>query len=370
VSEVDDTQHPDPRHLRPPTGRPAIADEAIRELPHEQVALLRVLSRCVQHRLEVAPALRALADESPGWYRSRLLQVLSCLATGMPLMESLEQTPGVLDRSAVVALRLASETGTLPEMYRAMVHGSSRQSLEEPTGVGSPGRQGVHVFVGLLVFAFVLAFTGEFLLPLYQEIAREMVPDVPVAPATMEFLFRHQEAWPFVALVIVLLAMALILATPVKSRWRRWRGGRRVDLPVQNDSVSLLSLLSIVTSSGRPISAAMATLARYHHVPSTRRGLVAACDAIRGGTDPWEALHRNDLLSTAEAQALGEAADAQTQSWLLAWLAVARHDRRSGWNRVTQQTASLLLLAAFAAGVAVLASATFQLLSNLIQALS
>lgn len=352
------------------------AGESLRLVSVEQLALIRVLAVAHEHRLDVAAAVRELAEESPPSRRQPLRQLAGYLLNGMPLIDALEQTHGVLDRSTVVALRLASETGTLPTMYRAIIRSSEPPTAAAPAGLASPGRHLMAVAFGMLLLTAVLAFQATSIWPTYQQMAEELGPtDVEVMPSTLQFLIRHAHWWPLLTLVglaSIILLIVVQLASGRLNPWRPWAPSAEpfAERGMRRGALDLRALLLIVLGSGRPLASGLATLARFHHVSRTRRRLSAVCQAIERGEDPWGALAEERLLQPRESRALAAASSDTSRTWLLGWLASARRDRRLSRAHVFEQVFTLGLIFVFGAAVAVVATATFQMLSNLIQVLA
>ena len=83
----------------------------------KQNSLFQLLSIAHTERLDHVSLIDSFAREHRGWYRRRLMQLAKRLRTGCPMIVAIEQTPDVLSDDQVLALRFASQSGSLSQTF-------------------------------------------------------------------------------------------------------------------------------------------------------------------------------------------------------------------------------------------------------------
>ncbi len=86
-----------------------------------QYTLLRVLAVGNRERLDIVPLIFCLASEHHGYYRRLLTMLATRIQGGSSLVAALEQTPDALSDEDVLALRLASESGTWAQTFNELL---------------------------------------------------------------------------------------------------------------------------------------------------------------------------------------------------------------------------------------------------------
>lgn len=356
-------------------------------------ALIRVL-------LMAADLKRDLNDSLPGsinaatlvqnlsyQYRGRsaraMRQVAGLLADGTSVVDALEQTPNALNPSAVLAIRLAGETGTVPETMRSLI--AEPASDQRPETFGLEGRFLQNVF-GLVFAWLVIAFLMLFIIPTFKRMFDEF--DIAL-PSPMVWLIEISDygANLFWLLVLFVGAMFLVERRLVgKSIWRR-----RPRATLGSRKTELMALLAIVIRQERPLVSGMATIANYHPNAVIRSRLSMALVSIQHGTDPWAALREQRLIGPAEAEALliaessssssaadDSGADASTvpdharltQVWLLERSATRQRQHRSNRQSYWLQGISLASTVLLAVVVTFTAYAVFTSVYELVNSLA
>ncbi|MEO9932536.1 type II secretion system F family protein [Rhodopirellula bahusiensis] len=334
-----------------------------------QRALVRALLVAHQERTNPAKWVHLLAAEFGGPIGMRMNHLAMLLKAGTPVADALEQTPGILAPSGLMAIRLASETGTLSETYEALISDQGLESESTDSSWRNPRSEFTRVLIGFIVAWFILAFMMIFIMPTFEKMFDEFGLDLP--PITRSLILvshRGGEFFFFGIAILLMLVVGRLLFFGEKRphRFNPFRWHERFVPP----SVNLLSLLAIVVGSGRPIASGLETLAKCHHVPQTRRRLAASCERVERGEDPWTTLANERILTSRESQALSVAGSSDVQAWLLQWLAESRFDRRSIRRHLLTRAVSLASLLLLAAVVAWVCIAIFLVLTSLIGALA
>jgi len=333
-----------------------------------------------------------LANEYSGKRSHSIRQVAGLLAEGMSMVDALEQSPGALAPSAVMALRLASEAGTIRETLAALLVAEddvhvSRLEGHFDLGQGADGRL-FQIAFGFVATWLIVSFLMLFIIPTFKKMFEEFDIELPMSMQWLIAVSRF-DALLFGSLILFLVSLFVIQRRlKGKSFWRR---GKRRSLAEQTAHV--LALFAMIVRQGRPLASGIGTLAHYHPTPQLRARLSATSSAIAQGTEPWQALFEQRFLTQQEASGLALAetpvsidrtktdvgqADQwdvpeharRTQAWLLTHLAVRHRDRQQYRNAWLLQTLSLVGLIGLAAVVMFTAIAVFSSVYRLVEVLA
>ena len=141
--------------------------DALESMQH---SLLQILSVAHRERLDVTPLVANLAEEHRGRYRRRLRRLALRLADGTPLVDALEQTPDVLKDEDVLAIRFASQIGTLGPMYDSLLS----DSADHDNRASTVRRQAfIYSFFTLCILVLAIFFLVTFILPTLKKITEE-----------------------------------------------------------------------------------------------------------------------------------------------------------------------------------------------------
>src|SRR5579871_3053037 len=98
---------------------------AIRLRAAQQDALIWVLALAADRGRPLGPALAALADQSIGPARVRVLRLAECLDAGLSLPDALEFVPRSVPATSRLLARVGHDSGALPEALRDAATGRS-----------------------------------------------------------------------------------------------------------------------------------------------------------------------------------------------------------------------------------------------------
>jgi type II secretory pathway component PulF len=108
----------------------------------------------------------------------------------------------------------------------------------------------------------------------------------------------------------------------------------------------LLKMLAWSTDSGRPLSAALSSLARYHYDRDLRGKLLFARNEVEHGMPAWESLQASRILSPSETQAMVGATTNDSRAWLLRTMATRKEeDANVAAEAAVEQFHTLAILA-------------------------
>ena len=325
-----------------------------------QRSLLRVLS--IAHHQRIAPAVLVsnLAKEYLGGHRRRLERVAAQLSQGAPVTTVLEQSPNLLSDQQLLALQFGTHTGTLSEAYGAMLSETDFPLKEK--GIRFP----YFVLIAIVLIG-ICCFLMIFIVPVLYKISEE-------------FGMRMNASMDLLVVACQLFAEywwlgALMLIAVISFRSSRL-GGRLTKRLMgfaskSNDAKSreLLQLLSISTLAGRPIPAALSTLARYHYDRETRDKLLRARNDIEQGDEVWDSLKQSKLLSATQADGLSRITDPQSMAWAMRRLSSQRQAQNGMMRFAINEIAEALLLVFAATLVGWIAFSFIQFLTDLTWAL-
>ncbi|MFG0290821.1 MAG: type II secretion system F family protein [Rhodopirellula sp. JB044] len=312
-------------------------------LPHER-ALIRVLSMATRRRLPAARMVERLACEFKRRPARTLNQVARLLAEGTPIVDALEQTPRALDPTAVLLLRLASQTGTFSETLDSLIAEDEQTDAAKEVRTASIENQLYQVAVGFLMAWLLITFLLTFITPTFQKMFEEFGIDLP---GSMLLLIAIGDYWPVFMLLSLVLLFTILIFGPLAIGRPRWAMEfRRRRLHARAD---LLSLLATIMQSGRPLASGIDTLSRIHPVRPIRTRLVKVSKSIDQGEDTWRALSAQKFIGNAQMNAFQTTQDPTAQAWLLrrearrtnTWI-----DLRSNFLARCISLSTLLLLAA------------------------
>ncbi|QDV24558.1 type II secretion system F family protein [Aureliella helgolandensis] len=285
-----------------------------------QASLVQLLSFAHRQRQPLAPLISGLAEEQRGVSRRRLRRLAMRLEQGMPLVDALEQTPGVLSDESVLTLRLGVQSGTLPAAFAALAGEDPSSRVHFSYRI----RQALAYAAGLtLAFGFV----GTFILVLIAPTFQKMLEEFGMAPVTvwqfsslMTVTSYLSHYLPLFIALGVLLGILIWLTRPIRIFQRTW-AARLLATVAQRRAAHMLQMFALVTDAGRPLPSVLSTLARYHFDRYIRSRLLFARNEVEQGAEPWESLASAQLLSPEECRAISSLEPSQSRSWLMRRLA-------------------------------------------------
>lgn len=334
-----------------------------------QRSLLRLLSLAHSERLDPAPLLNHYANEQVGLYRRRVRRLARRISEGTPVIEALEQTPEVLGPEAVLAIRFASQTGTLTQCYAELLAARDAAAELPQTRIQHAV---IYSVISLLMLGGVLTFLAIFIFPMLIQIYNEMGLDTsgPMVFGWLVWLLEHAAANSHIYILLLVVLAFACLATPSRRIIQRLFSPRWTASAMRMRTSQILQLLAIALESGRPLSASLSTLAHFHFDDHIRHKLLLARNQIEQGIDEWTSLSDVQLLTVNESRALSGASSNESRIWTLRKLAewkrtetLTQKDR----SAALVQPVVTIVLASF---VLVLCSAIFGFLSYLIWALA
>ena len=325
----------------------------------KQQSLIRILLAAHQQRLNTGILVSNLADEYWGAHRRRLKNLARRISGGQSMAASLEQSPGLLSESQVLAVQFGTQTGMLEESLKSLLNNPIEPNKRKKSVIDSM----IYPCVVLFLIACVLMFLMYFIVPMIYKISEEFGLDMPASLDTLTgFVNWFVNYW---YLPIGLLTLAVLLASTSAGRqkihaiWTKFPGTSNSRSP------EFLQLLAVSTEMGRPIPAALSSLGRYHYDPSTRQQLLMARNEVEQGEDVWNSLAATGLLTPGEASGLAMMDDARLRAWAMRQLSSKKRSVSSHHSQAFQTFVQPVLVLFLALIVAWVAIGFMQFLSNL-----
>lgn len=329
----------------------------------ERRALIRLVATAAENCLPLPTLLDAWAEDSGVRQRGRLQKLATALKKGVALPDALELQPHLLTDQETLTVRFASESGTLASTLR--------HHLKSSAGPTPPAvRNTRHVLnYGLLIFlvGLPIAFSVQNVMTsISDEFGIELSRALQVGN-----LFRDAAVviWLLWLVVLVVTLGSWLFDWPLRFFHRVI--APRLSHPLRSRRVaSVLRSLGESASGGRPITGAIATLARYHYDPRLRHQLLDARNELGLGAELWPTLAASGLLTATESAALVASDRLGTRGWTLQALADVRE--RDARAQVTLQSGILLPLVVLVFGgfVALQALGVFTFFVQLIDSLA
>ncbi len=332
-----------------------------------ELSLLRLLAVAHRERLDVHPLVSNLASEFRGAARRRLGRLSRQLASGVPLVDALEQTPDALPDEDVLSLRFASGSGTLPQTYTELIE----RAQSRPAGAAAQVRQALQYGIVLtIVVSLLMTMMMTFISPTFKHMFEEFGLRLPQLFQALINTTDWIAARLPLLMLFGLLAFGFIWFVRPVRYVRRWFELRPLRASAQLQRAHLLRMLALANEAGRPLPSSLSTLARYHFSRNTRVKLLVARNEIEQGADSWETLAASQLINSYEAQSLSEASSPRLTTWVMRRLAQQKedvvHDRRAALAMLVHPAVVLT----FGVIVAWVAVAFFSILVSMISALA
>ena len=337
----------------------------IRLRASQQENLLWVLALAADRDRPLGPAVTALADQSSGTEKARLLRVAECLDHGLTLPDALEFVPRSVPAAARLLARVGHDSGTLPE---ALHDAASARSARPASWLNFGARVGYLCLI-FLCLQTITGYVLYFVIPRFEAICRDFGFGLPDAT---RFVIRWGQ-WlgqryllPGFAVVEGLVLLYIPFA---------FSGFAELTVPfidglfLRRHAVLILRCLAMVVEGERPIGAGLHTLARWYPTAWVRERLAGVAIATDQGLDWIDALRRFALISRTDVALLESARRAGNLPWALRELAEGSA-RRLGYRlQAIGQVMMTLALLALGGFVAFVAIAFFYPLVNLIERL-
>jgi type II secretory pathway component PulF len=299
----------------------------------------------IEEKLPLADLIEAWAMDERGVQRGRLLRLASLLGSGMPPDDAIEEIPGVLHDRDLLAFRFDLQSGTRTAAMRSLLDNAALPAADQRGGA-SAGFFLVYLGFVLPVALALTAFLQLNIVPVFAKMLYDFsVPPPDVFIGSQRFGAALARYGPPV-LLLGLAVVWFLIATRAGLRLTRFLSGWVLNPSRDAYTGDVLQMLAVSSGSGRPLSGALSTLARYHFDPVLRQRLLFARNEVEQGIDVWQSLAAAGLLTREQSHAIGTGQRLGNQPWVLAQLAgVKQRLARRRWNAVVAFLWPLVILA-------------------------
>lgn len=332
----------------------------------QQEALLWVLAVAAEKRMPLAPGIEAVADQYGGLLRRQAQALAAWLKAGILLPEALERLPGVLPIWSMTLVRVGADSGVLSAaLHEAAEMRSARRGPKHPV-IGK-----IAYLIGvLLLMQAIVAFLLIFVMPKFEVIFRDFGIRLPRATAILT-AFSHaiaqSQLLPYLMLAEFIFLLCLLL---------QYLGWLPVRLPLvdrlarRRHAGLILRTLAIVVEGGQPLTPALKALSRYYPQRWVKRKLVKAHYATAEGTNWYDGLHAQRLVTAPECAVLASAERAGNLPWAMRELADSGERRLVYRLQVCSQLLFTFVVLSLGALVFFVAIAYFMPLLSLIEVMA
>jgi type II secretory pathway component PulF len=332
-----------------------------------QHSLLRLLAVAQRENLDPSRLVGNLAEEHRGRYRRLLRRLSRRLSEGTPLVSALEQTPDVLSDRDVLAIRFASQTGTLGNTYEQLLR---RHTAESEPRHAALSQYLLYPAVVLVVSCLILSFLAIYILPVFERIYSDFGLATPRGFRSLCVFVRAVSDYaPLFAFGAILL-LGMFFSTTCRRFLRRVVATRSSKNAAQARTGELLRMLAMASEAGRPIPASLSTLARYHSDPQVRNKLLFVRNEVEQGANIWSSLASANLLTQQESDAFANLSCNESRVWAMRRLADERAEQVALKYRRFAAVIEPALILVLASMVLWVGAAIFGSLSNLTYSLS
>ena len=317
----------------------------IESMASRQYSLLVLLAIAHEQQIDVIPLVTAFAREHRRRFRSRLERFAARLRSNPCIASALEQTPELLPDDTVIAIRLGTDLGTLSETFTQLLETEVPGSDDVQEKWNSLISYAIVLIPTLGVIATGFLF---FIAPTFKKMFDEFELRLPAVTvlyfSTANVVARFIGPCFFLFLVFTLLYLLTPLGLTLRRFYRRYLPG-----PFSSSSRrSVLQLLAISLRGQSSLKIAISTLAKKHPTPILRYRFRQAGKQIESGSDPWQCLLGQAILSPRQSSNLAAMHDDELRVWTLMRLASGKRaaERQRSYTLVSLvQPISILIIA-------------------------
>lgn len=350
-----------------------IAEELSETTSIHQQAILRMLAVASEHNLNAANLLQDLGTEMKSATARQIPFVVDDLSSGLPAVESLARTPGIVPESAVIALEIARSQGLQKPLNQALLNTTNRRKSEI---TGTEDLAAIDRVTNLLFKYFFLfnifAFMMLFILPQFKMMFEEFGIELPFSMQLLVEINNYAtNFWFLFPLVLLAVGIYVVIKHPrvFTSYFTRWIPGRWGQPVLTKRVRKELSLAWVVqTSDDLPETAKQ--FINDNGVGTEELERLAAAEKTDVGTGVLKALTDMRVLPKRASAVASMASSPESAAWILRKMSKQSHStrRQRGLNglRVLMWIGNFIAMAL--AGLA--AIAIFQSLLTIIQGLT
>lgn len=295
-----------------------------RRSPVRQCMLLWILQLCVDKQLPLDRSLQAFAGDLDAPAAEQINAVARLIANGVSLPDALQQVPGTVSESSLLAIQVGSASGTLAETLREEAR--RLQRVAQHRGSSYVGIIAQFVALGLVAVG-VLLFMGVYLVPKYKKIFADFGQPLPEITQSVWGTMHWLGSTALISMPAMLLLWWVAIAVALALDSRLTRGMRLFPalssfpligkLHLRLEAAKTLRWLAIAVRRGRPLAALLETIHWHQRDPKMIGPLARAAEVMKQGGDCWDGLLAARLLNSREVALLQSAQRVGNLSWTL-----------------------------------------------------
>jgi type II secretory pathway component PulF len=287
-----------------------------------QAQFLWTLTLAVRQDLPLADEIELFAQPLWSKQREKYRTLANRLRDGRALGESLELSSGILSRATASEIRMAEETGQLPQVLADLAT-STTSSLNRSRLDGSVALTVLYGWMLLSMFLVVVTFLMYWIIPKYKAIFEDFAVELP--PMTRSVIHASDFFMEHFLLVMPLVGLPILSAIVISIVYFLSWGNLNLPLLMRwfprLDAPSLLRTLSHAVAADQPLPRLVEEMSQRHLRSDVRLKLERISEALQRGEPLWTSLWNEGLIRRPEADALAAAQRAGNLPWAMRTLA-------------------------------------------------
>lgn len=334
----------------------------------QQDSLLRILAVAHSDQLDCKTLIGNLATEHADSYGRKLKSLRRWIAAESSIAVALTHTPGALSDDDTLAIKCASETGTLNETFSFLTQHRDSEK-ESSVSESLSGSLAYILFVSMFV-GFLILFLVLYILPTMIEIFEDFALQMPPVMDSLVHFIDHY--WGLGILVLILLVAFVLAIQSVdvqRSFSQTWLGQRLFGMR-KHHAAGILKLLAIPSSNGHPLGPTLTAAAQFHPSPRLRKQLLSVRTNSDSDQDVWQQLAEHRLITRNEGQQLQAVVDPRLRAWVLSTLADRRHHKATARTELLARVGQYIPVLILSGLVGWIVIAVIQTLTTMITVLT
>lgn len=255
-------------------------------------------------------------------FQIRTRNLADRLRDGVPLPDALEDCPGLLTRSAMIAIRVGHESGCLGESLERVArrHARALQQVGTVTDISAFFIYGTFVLSGVICILSILMIS---VVPRFQSVFESFDVSLPTVTAGLISTADSVKSHLLLAAPIVSLPCVLLAVTGIAWFW----GPENLRLPwltrlwPRLHSSALFRCLSLALAGDKTLERALTVQIDATHHPEMTAPLERIRETVVAGGNGWAAMRQERLINGREEAVLECSQRLGNISWALQLMA-------------------------------------------------
>jgi type II secretory pathway component PulF len=289
----------------------------------QQNALLWSLAIAVENDVSLVSTIVAFAQGSKWILRSKLMRLASLINSGVPLIQALQRTPGVLPKNALPLIQIGDASGALGKALRQAA--SSRDSLQPTWDILS---EKLTYIVTVIIFGLgILTFLMLKIIPSFEKIFKDYNIDLPPVTifliSTSHFLLNYFPI--FILFCFLLLGLVLYIRLARYTRFQLYFPAFTALMP--RHTANILDNLALATENDQILGKSLIILAYSYPQFRIKQKLSAVKNDISSGVNWCDSLYDNRLIKQSDHAVLKAAQRVGNLPWAMREMADSNRRR-------------------------------------------